>query len=171
MDGSTQSAGPRQPLCMWACSQATHTCMPRYSHTGLGVLIPPGTLDGPSLYIEHNWDENRAPLVMGDFPRSHCLSTLKIMGNSSRQHQQGHCSHDQSELGSASLMAQTAKRLPAMWETRVRSVSQEDLLEKGMGTHSSILAWKNPVDGGAWQATVRGTAESDTAERLHCHFQ
>ena len=36
------------------------------------------------------------------------------------------------------------KNLPAMWETWVRSLSQEDALEKGMATHSSILAWRIP---------------------------
>ena len=43
-----------------------------------------------------------------------------------------------------SLVAQTVKSLPAMWETRVRSLGQEDPLEKKMETHSSILAWKIP---------------------------
>ena len=42
----------------------------------------------------------------------------------------------------ASLVAQTVKRLPAMWETQIRSLGQEDPLEKEMATHSSILAWK-----------------------------
>ena len=37
-------------------------------------------------------------------------------------------------------MAQTVKRLPTMWETWVQSLGREDLLEKGMATHSSILA-------------------------------
>ena len=41
-------------------------------------------------------------------------------------------------------MAQREKNLPAMQETRVRSLDQEDPLEKGMATHSSILAWKIP---------------------------
>ena len=41
-------------------------------------------------------------------------------------------------------MAQTVKSLPAVWETQVRSLGQEDPLEKGMATHSSILAWKIP---------------------------
>ena len=41
-------------------------------------------------------------------------------------------------------MAQTVKRLPTMWETRVQSLGREDLLEKEMATHSSILAWKIP---------------------------
>ena len=38
-----------------------------------------------------------------------------------------------------------AKNLPAMQETKVRSLGQEDLLEKKMAIHSSILAWKNPM--------------------------
>ena len=41
-------------------------------------------------------------------------------------------------------MAQTVKRLPTMQDTRVRSLGQEDLLEKAMATHSSTLAWKIP---------------------------
>ena len=43
-----------------------------------------------------------------------------------------------------SLVAQTVKNLPAMWETQARSLGWEDLLEKGIATHSSILAWKTP---------------------------
>ena len=42
------------------------------------------------------------------------------------------------------LMAQMVKSLPAMWETRVRSLVWEDPLEKEMAAHSSILAWKIP---------------------------
>ena len=44
----------------------------------------------------------------------------------------------------ASLVAQTVKRLPTMWETRVRPLGREDPLEKEMATHSSIHAWKIP---------------------------
>ena len=44
----------------------------------------------------------------------------------------------------ASLVAQTVKRLPAMWETWVQSLGREDPLEKGKATHSSILAWRIP---------------------------
>ena len=43
-----------------------------------------------------------------------------------------------------SLVAQMVKRLPTVRETRVQSLGQEDLLEKDMATHSSILAWKIP---------------------------
>ena len=44
----------------------------------------------------------------------------------------------------ASLVAQTVKNLPAMQETHVQSLGQKDSLEKGMATHSSILAWRIP---------------------------
>jgi len=42
-------------------------------------------------------------------------------------------------------MAQMVKNLPAMWATQVRSLGQEDPLEKGMAIHSSILAWRIPL--------------------------
>ena len=42
------------------------------------------------------------------------------------------------------MVVQTVKNLPAMQETRVQSLDQEDPLEKGMATHSSILAWRIP---------------------------
>ena len=60
------------------------------------------------------------------------------------------------------LVAQTVKSLPVVWKTWVRSLGREDLLEKEMATQSSILAWKNPMDGGAWQATVHGFTKSRT---------
>ena len=44
-----------------------------------------------------------------------------------------------------SLVAQTVKCLPTMWETWVQSLGREDLLEKGMATQSSILAWSGEV--------------------------
>ena len=48
------------------------------------------------------------------------------------------------------LVAQTVKRLPAMWETWVRFLGQEDPLEKAMATHSSYSCLEDPMDGGAW---------------------
>ena len=49
---------------------------------------------------------------------------------------------------------------------------QEDPLEEGMATHSSILAWRIPVDRGAWWATVDGATKSQTQLRdFHFHFQ
>ena len=41
-----------------------------------------------------------------------------------------------------------------------QALGQEDPLEKEMATHSSILAWENPMDRGVWQATVHGVAKS-----------
>ena len=55
-------------------------------------------------------------------------------------------------------MAQLVKNPPAMREIWVRSLRWEDPLEKGMATHSSILAWKIP--------SPRGRKESDTTEQL-----
>ena len=52
------------------------------------------------------------------------------------------------------------KNLPAFWETWVRSLGQEDPLEEGMATHSSIFTWRIPMDRGAWRATVHGVTNS-----------
>ena len=57
-----------------------------------------------------------------------------------------------------SLVVQTVKNLPAMWETRVQSLGWEDPLAEGMTTHSSILAWRTPMDRGDWRATVHRVA-------------
>ena len=54
------------------------------------------------------------------------------------------------------------KNLPAMQETQVQSLGQEDTLEEGMATHSSVLAWRIPVDRGTWQATVHGVTKSQS---------
>ena len=59
-------------------------------------------------------------------------------------------------------MVQRLKRLPAMWETWVRSLGQEDPLEKEMAIHSSILAWRIP-----WTkelGRLQDRKESDTTE-------
>ena len=62
----------------------------------------------------------------------------------------------------ASLVAQTVKNLPLMQETQVQSLGREDPLEKEMATHSCILAWRIPMNRGAWWATVHGITESWT---------
>ena len=56
------------------------------------------------------------------------------------------------------VVAQSVKNLPAMQETAVRSLTQEDPLEKEIATHSSISCLGNSMDRGAWQATVQGAA-------------
>ena len=61
-----------------------------------------------------------------------------------------------------SLLAQTVKNLPAVQETWVQSLGWNNPLEQGMGTHSSILAWRIPIDREAWRATVHGVAKGRT---------
>ena len=67
----------------------------------------------------------------------------------------------------ASLVAQTVKCLPTMWETRIQSLGWEDPLEKEMATHSSTLAWKIPWTEVPGRLQSVGHKELDTTERLH----
>ena len=62
----------------------------------------------------------------------------------------------------APLVAQMGNNSPAMRETWVQSLGWEDPLEEGMAIHSSILAWRIPMDRGAWWALVHVVAESQT---------
>ena len=72
------------------------------------------------------------------------------------------------EYVGASLVAQMVKNLPAMWDTQVQSLGWENPLEKGMATHSSILAWRIP-----WteQATVHRVSKqldmTEATENTH----
>ena len=63
------------------------------------------------------------------------------------------------------------KRLPTMRETWVRSLGREDSPGDGNGNPLQYSCLENLMDGEAWQATVHGVAELDTAEQLHFHFQ
>ena len=65
-------------------------------------------------------------------------------------------------MSNASLVVQMVKNPSAMQETLVQSLGWENLLEEGMAIHSSILAWRIPMDRGAWWATVHGAATSRT---------
>ena len=61
------------------------------------------------------------------------------------------------QLGWASLVAQMVKNLPAIQGTQVQSLGWEDCQEKGMAKYSCL---GNPMDRGAWQATVHGVTNS-----------
>ena len=61
----------------------------------------------------------------------------------------------------APLVAQLVKNLPAVWQTWVHPLGWEEHLEKGMATHSSILAWRIP-----WTIYPRGHKEWDTTEQV-----
>ena len=72
-------------------------------------------------------------------------------------------------VSGASLVAQTVKNLPAVWETQVWSMGQEDPLEKRMATHSSILGWRIPwteEPGGSMQLQ---RVEHEWATNTHTH--
>ena len=60
----------------------------------------------------------------------------------------------------ASLVAYMGKNPPAMRETWVWSLGWEEPLEEGMATHSSVLAWKIPMDRRAWRSTVHGVIKN-----------
>ena len=68
-----------------------------------------------------------------------------------------------------SLVAQMVKNLPAMQETQVQFLGQEDPLEKEMATHSSILAWRIPWTDKPGGLQSMGLQESDTTEQLNHH--
>ena len=59
-------------------------------------------------------------------------------------------------------MIQMVKNPPAMQEMRAKPLGWEDVLEKEMATHSSIRAWRIPMDRGAWRARVLGVSKSRT---------
>jgi len=64
------------------------------------------------------------------------------------------------------------KNLPAVWATWILSLGWEDPLKEGMATHSSILAWRIPMDRGAWWAMVHRVTKSQTqlsAKAQHRH--
>ena len=63
-------------------------------------------------------------------------------------------------LGGTSLVAQTVRRLPTVWETQVRSLGREGPLEKEVANHSSTLAWKIP-----W-TEERGRLQSTWSQRV-----
>ena len=66
--------------------------------------------------------------------------------------------------------AQMVKCLPAMLETQVELLGQEDPLEKEMATHSSTLAWRIPWIEEPGGRQSMGSQSVDTTERLHFHF-
>ena len=70
-------------------------------------------------------------------------------------------------LVTACLVAPSVKNPSAMQETWIWSLGWKDPLEEGMTIHSSILAWRIPMDRGAWWATAHGVAKSQTRLSEH----
>ena len=67
-------------------------------------------------------------------------------------------------------MAQTVKRLPAIWETLVQSLGWEDAVEKEMPTHSSTLAWKIPWTEDPGRLQSMGSQRVDMSEQLPLEY-
>ena len=91
-----------------------------------------------------------SPAVTADGDCSHGIKRLLLLGRKAMTSQDSILKSRDITLPELSLVAQRVKHLPAMWETQVRSLGQEDPLEREMATHSSTLAWKNPMDREAW---------------------
>ena len=70
------------------------------------------------------------------------------------------------QLNTLCLVAQMVKNPPAMQETQLQSLGGEDPLEEEMVNPLQHSCLENPMDRGAWQATVLGVAKSHTTERL-----
>ena len=69
------------------------------------------------------------------------------------------------------LGGSAVKNLPAAQEMWVPSLGWEDALEEGMATHSSIIAWRIPVDRGAWRVTYRVTKSwPKLSDLVHTHI-
>ena len=66
-------------------------------------------------------------------------------------------------------MPQVVKNLPAIQETQVQLLGWEDPLEKGIGNLLQYSCLEKPMDGGAWQATVHGVANSQTQLTTNTH--
>ena len=65
-------------------------------------------------------------------------------------------------INNTAWVAQLVKNLPAMQETSVQFLGQEDPLEDGLATHPRVLAWGIPMDRGAWRVTVHGIGKIQT---------
>ena len=94
---------------------------------------------------------------------SHHLSSSSAFNVSQHQglFQWVSCLH-QVALSRSFLVAHMVKNPPAVWETWVQPLGWENPLQEGMATHSSILAWRIPMDRGAWQAIVHGVAKTQS---------
>ena len=131
-EGRWDAACNKHFPCAWSCAKDLHTHFPIYSS-------PPSSAG------------KRSICNAGD---------PVLIPGSGRSPGRGHSNPLQYSW--ASLVAQLVKKLPVMWESWVRSPGWEDHLEEGIATHSSILAWRIPMDRGALWAAAHGVTKSRT---------
>ena len=125
---------------------------------GLPLLgYKPTVSPGEQPFSQHRWASLVAQLVKNPPRNAWDASSIPRLGRSS-----GDRTGYPLQYSWASLVAQMVKNPPVMWETWVRSLGWEDSLEKGMATHSSVLAWRILMDRGAWWGIVRAVTESQT---------
>ena len=154
------------PFLLWEKLNST------ISHGGGGVVrrshIPLGLLSIASLNItvfyRINWGSS---LTSSYVEVSYCPWGALTLTSFLFQHRWSCRTKNLVHWVTASLVAQTVKNLPAMWEIWVWSLGWEDPLEEGMATHSSILAWRISMDRRAWQGySPWGHKKSDMTDWL-----
>ena len=103
------------------------------------------------------------PHLQEEGPQSFIFSPLVLLFNYLCHPDRKHRKSDLTAHSSwAPLVSQMVKNLPAVQETQVWYLGWEDPPEKEMLTHSSILAWRSPMDRRAWWATLHGVTKSRT---------
>ena len=126
-----------------------------------------------TIYQQLLWEEKSVPILGQGFSSSAAKESACNEGDPGSIHRLGRSPGEGTgyrlQYSWASLVAQMIKNLPATRETWVQPLGWEDTLEQGMATHSSILAWRIPMDREAWRAIVHGVAKSQT--RLNNYAQ
>ena len=117
--------------------------------------------------VRHNWAPKHTPGISADKESAFNAGDPSSIPGSGRFPGEGIGYPLQYSL--ASLVAQRVKKLPVMRETWGQSLGWEDPLEEGMAIHSSIPAWRIPMDRGAWWDAVHGVANSQTWLSTHTH--
>ena len=141
--------------CMYTSAQAAHQLLPCCQDSALGIDVWTSITDGVVLHTL-TWEDLLISHTCGFlFTMAHILSFFLCLWHTL-----------------ASLVPQLVKNLPAMWEVWVQSLGWENPPEEVMTAHSSILAWRIPMDRGARRAKVHGVAKSrrqlsDYAQHRH----
>ena len=121
--------------------------LPASTHSEFAHWLPwtPGWLPSEHsvLAVDHASPQPGSSWPWGESDQSPGSQHRTQTHTAASQQQPSSCLHENLTDG-ASLVAQVVKNLPTMREIQVRSLGQEDSLEKGMATHSSILAWRIP---------------------------